>query len=185
MFFVVMISFLISDTLEREWGSFRTSLYVYALIVCQSIAVHLPLVEQGGVTYHYYTALFLAFATVVPHVQFLLFMIVPVKVWMLAAFTGILLFLSALAQPLLFPILILTFLPYLAFAIPALIKRRKQNRSLAQHRARFRSKLKEEDVPPSLHECVVCHRTEDSDPSLDFRVASDGEEYCTEHLPKP
>ena len=36
-----------------------------------------------------------------------------------------------------------------------------------------------------LHECVVCKRTELTDPRLEFRVSSlDDEEYCLEHLPK-
>ena len=32
---------------------------------------------------------------------------------------------------------------------------------------------------------AVCGRSELVAPDLDFRVASDGEEYCVEHLPKP
>ena len=39
--------------------------------------------------------------------------------------------------------------------------------------------------PPeeTLHHCKVCGRTEVSSPELEFRVASDGEEYCAAHLP--
>ena len=36
-----------------------------------------------------------------------------------------------------------------------------------------------------LHQCVVCKRTERDDADLEFRVSSNGEEYCLEHLPKP
>ena len=182
MFIVVQISFMISDTLEREWGAFRTSLYVYALIICQGIAVHLP--GADGVNFNYYTALFFAFATVVPHVQFLLFFIIPVKVWMLATFTGVLMVLGALGNPALFPILLLSFLPYLAFAVPILIKRRKNHQQLTQHRAKFRAKMPRPEEAPPLHQCVECHRTNESNPELDFRVTSDGQEYCVEHLPK-
>ena len=35
----------------------------------------------------------------------------------------------------------------------------------------------------ALHRCEVCKRTEISSPDLDFRVSSDGHEYCVEHLP--
>jgi len=31
----------------------------------------------------------------------------------------------------------------------------------------------------------VCRRTERDNPDLEFRVSSNGEEYCLEHLPKP
>jgi hypothetical protein len=37
----------------------------------------------------------------------------------------------------------------------------------------------------TMHRCEVCGRTEQTAPDLDFRVAKDGHEYCTEHLPKP
>lgn len=36
----------------------------------------------------------------------------------------------------------------------------------------------------ALHRCATCGRTERDDASLDFRVSSDGEEYCEEHLPR-
>jgi Zn-dependent protease len=36
----------------------------------------------------------------------------------------------------------------------------------------------------TLHRCHSCGCTEASSPELDFRVAADGEEYCSEHLPE-
>jgi len=41
-------------------------------------------------------------------------------------------------------------------------------------------------VPPKipLHHCVVCGVTDDRDVGADFRVANDGHEYCSEHLPR-
>lgn len=40
-----------------------------------------------------------------------------------------------------------------------------------------------EDHAPVLHRCVICGETEKSDPSLEFRVASNGADYCRRHLP--
>ena len=37
----------------------------------------------------------------------------------------------------------------------------------------------------SLHRCAVCGKTERDDAALDFRISSDGEEYCEHHLPPP
>ena len=34
-----------------------------------------------------------------------------------------------------------------------------------------------------LHRCVVCGETEESNPALEFRVASNGDDYCHKHLP--
>ena len=36
----------------------------------------------------------------------------------------------------------------------------------------------------ALHHCAVCGATEHEDAYLDFRVGSDGQEYCEKHLPK-
>ena len=34
----------------------------------------------------------------------------------------------------------------------------------------------------ALHHCAICGATELSDPNLEFRVATNGEEYCLPHL---
>jgi Zn-dependent protease len=39
------------------------------------------------------------------------------------------------------------------------------------------------DVESSFHRCAVCGVTERSGKMIGFRVASDGQEYCIEHLP--
>jgi len=54
---------------------------------------------------------------------------------------------------------------------------------IRQRRRRFQAALSQGDNV--LHRCAVCRRTEKDDENLDFRIGSDGEEYCTEHLPKP
>ena len=36
--------------------------------------------------------------------------------------------------------------------------------------------------PTNFHHCKICNRTEVSNPELTFRVARDGEEYCSDHL---
>jgi hypothetical protein len=35
----------------------------------------------------------------------------------------------------------------------------------------------------ALHRCVVCGETEESNPALEFRVATDGLDYCQRHRP--
>jgi len=58
---------------------------------------------------------------------------------------------------------------------------------IRQQTAERRRKFDEAKIPETatLHECAVCHRTEATNPDIDFRVARDGQEYCREHLPKP
>jgi len=173
MFFIVNISFLFNDGLESFWGDFRTSLYVYSTIICQSLALHLNIPGFGIV---YYTALFFAFATLFPHVEFRLLAIIPVKVWLLASFSGILLFLLALSTPTFFIFLGLSFLPYFVWAIPTLLRWRKTRSQVASRRQTFETAAKE--GPTTLHRCVICDRTEVSNPELEFRVAESGDEYC-------
>ena len=61
-----------------------------------------------------------------------------------------------------------------------MIRRSRENRQTMQRRARFEAG---KDSSPTLHRCEACGITEATDPHADFRVASDGKEYCTRHLP--
>jgi GlpG protein len=51
--------------------------------------------------------------------------------------------------------------------------------------AKWRKKRKIAYRPAdAFHECVICKRTDATDPHLDFRVGADGREYCKDHLQK-
>lgn len=51
-----------------------------------------------------------------------------------------------------------------------------------QRRNRFRAAMTKND--PYFHQCAVCRRTERDGADLEFRVGLDGQEYCTDHLPR-
>jgi len=72
---------------------------------------------------------------------------------------------------------------YFIFFGPEII----QGARIRQQVAGRRRKFEEAKAPDTatLHECVVCHRTEASNPDMEFRVSRDGQEYCKDHLPKP
>jgi hypothetical protein len=59
----------------------------------------------------------------------------------------------------------------------------RQRKEVAVRRQRFEVQSGSEEEP--LHRCATCGATELTDPSLEFRVARDGEEYCLAHLPRP
>ena len=185
MFIILRISFLFSDSLENEWGEVRTSLYVYATIICQTLALYLSATgffEYASLTNQmFYIALFFAFATLFPNVEFLLFFVLPVKVWIFAAITLATIIYSCLDFPPLFLTYGLAFLPYLVWAIPRLIYWLKYNSQLNARRVKFQSQSKSIQAQ-TLHRCVVCKRTELSNTELDFRVAENGNEYCLDHL---
>jgi len=79
------------------------------------------------------------------------------------------------------PFFLLAFANYLLFAgIPAL-RGGVRLAGAANRRKKFNAnKLPESEA---FHRCATCGKTDASDPALEFRVGTDGEEYCEEHLP--
>ena len=185
MFIILRISFLFSDSLENSWGEIQASLYVYTTIICQALALYLSatgfLPPASLTNQMFYIALFFAFATLFPNVEFLLFFVLPVKVWIFAMISLATIVFSCLSFPPLFLTYGLAFFPYLVWAIPRLYHGRKYRNQLNARRVKFQSQSND-SRGRTLHRCVVCNRTELSDPQLDFRVAENGDEYCLDHL---
>jgi hypothetical protein len=181
-FFMVMIAFMMSEALEGAWGLFKTSLFHYCGILGLIVANFIFPGAMAGSGFLIYGASFLAFATLFPRVEFMLFFILPVQVRFLAMIQAAMMAVAVLGNWLLLPFFLLGIANYLVFAgIPALRGTAKVLES-AQRRKLFRTvKLPEEQ---SFHSCVGCDRTEVTHPELEFRVGPDGREYCNEHLPK-
>ena len=182
-FIAMRISFLVNDVLENFWGELRTSLFVYAVIISQSLIYlfdPIAFAVSGG--NQYYLSIFFAFATLQPQFVFRLFFILPVPVWLIAALAG----LSLVGNCIRIPIYAASFLGpqiiYLTWATPKLIRWMRDRGKLRARRAKFESGRPSREQ--TLHRCAECGKTEISDPELDFRVSPDGEEYCLAHLKK-
>jgi hypothetical protein len=137
----------------------------------------------GGTGIYLTLSLFLAFATLFPDMEVLLLFIIPVKVKWLAWIYVVLLIVGSLFLPLFAKIgIIVSLCNYFLFFGPDFIRAQMQKGKVAVRRAQF----EQNSIPldEAVHRCKVCGRTEISHPQLDFRVASDGGDYCTEHLPK-
>lgn len=182
---IMRISFLVSDSLEHAWGETRTSFYVYGTLICQTAVLGAAAfigIHTGGLGSEvFYLALFFAFATLFPDYEFMIFFVLPVKIWVLAALAAALLVFGALGSPLMLIAYAVCFLPYLVWAIPRLRHWSKYRSEISARRVKFQSKVKGSEAV-SLHRCAICQRTEQSDPDLEFRVAADDEEYCLDHL---
>lgn len=184
-FFALMIAFLFNDSLENTWGVWRTSAYLYLVIIGQIVAnvllaiVGLSPQAEGGM--YVYLAAFFAFATLFPKHTFLLMLIIPVQVWILAAIAGFFLILSALGSVSFLIFTLLTFLPYLWWALPMAIKSGKNRSQVAKRRVKFQSQNKAGEIA-SFHLCKQCGATETSHPDREFRVASNDEEICSNCL---
>ena len=178
--FYLMFTWWLGDLLEGSWGTFRLNAYYFlGMVLCIGSALTFG-ASQGNLFLN--LSLFLAVATLAPDLEILLFLILPVKIKWVALFS------------LIFPAFVLLFGPltekmavvmclgnYLLFFGPAFFKGTLDSHKSRERRQRFDSAKLPVDAP--LHTCVVCQATERTHPDAEFRVSSDGNEYCTDHLP--
>jgi len=79
--FAVYFYYMIGNTLEHEWGSFRLNAYYFVGMLATIIAAF---ITGGTYGLHLNLSLFLAFAYLYPNYEILLFFILPVKIKYLA-----------------------------------------------------------------------------------------------------
>jgi hypothetical protein len=136
--------------------------------------------SSAGSGYYIYASAFFAFATLFPRVEFLMMFIIPVQVRWLATLLAIYYVIGVFRAPILIGYFILGFINYLFWAgIPAL---RGQSRLIKAGNRRRRFQKDSSLDEDTFHRCSTCDRTELSDPTLEFRIAINGKEYCTDHL---
>ncbi len=172
------VFFLIGAALEQQWGVFRFNLFIligYLLTVAAAF-----IAPRYYITNFYFLgSIFLAFATLFPNFEFLLFFILPVKVkwlgWMTAAMYVLGLFSSGLGDRL---CIAAAFINYGIFFGPGLVR----VANAAKRRQTFVAKT---TVPEqqSRHRCAECGITEKDDPSVHFRYCSTcGKCFCADHM---
>ncbi len=181
LIFAVNFVFMVGDGLEGAWGVFKSSLFYYTgilLVLIANFVYPLAIPTSGSVLY---AAAFLAFATLFPKVQIMLFFIIPVQIRFLGMLAGLLIVLTIVAAPILLPFYLVALANYFIWAgIPAL---RGTVRILEAGQRKKRFNAGKIPASEAFHTCVVCKKTDVSDPQLEFRTGQNGEEYCTEHLP--
>jgi hypothetical protein len=182
MFVYLNFLWLVGEGLEQAWGSFKLNLfYLVGLIGTAVAAFAFGVVDVTGTYLN--LSLFLAFATLFPNFPILLFFILPVRVkWLaLLGLVGVTLNLlnGSNAERL---AVVVSLSNYLLFFGGSWVRQWSEQGKVAVRQQQFQlAQHSEEDE--TLHQCKVCARTELSSPDLEFRVASDGEEYCLAHLP--
>jgi membrane associated rhomboid family serine protease len=181
---VVALWFLwfIGDGLERAWGPFRLTLYFLVGMIGTTVAAVVS--NSQFSSQMLFTTLFFAFAHFYPEEIIYVFFILPLKVkWIAWAYAGFLLLGFATQSNSYRLSLVVALSNYLVFFGPGVIRHLRQRKDVAVRRQRFEIQSRSAEEP--LHRCTTCGATEASDPSLEFRVARDGEEYCIAHLPRP
>jgi membrane associated rhomboid family serine protease len=172
----------IGDGLERAWGPFRLTLYFLVGMIGTTVAALLSSSQFSNQML--FTTLFFAFAHFYPEEVIYVFFILPLKIkWIAWAYAAFLLLAFVTQSNSYRMALIAALSNYLIFFGPEVIQQVRHRKEVAGRRKRFEIQSRGDEEP--LHKCATCGATELSDPNLEFRVASNGEEYCLPHLPRP
>ena len=206
---IVFFYYPLGTALERTWGTFRYTLYIFCgvlLTVLGAIVVHFVMggaVDAYGMiiynTYYISLSIFLAFATMAPDQQVLLWFIIPIKMkWMAYVYLAIMawnIFDNIrygrwfMTVPIICSLLNFA-LFYFTTRKPSYNPQRNSYRNNYKKTEPFRnmeprSRAARGNGTVTKHKCAICGRTELDDPTLEFRFCSrcnGNYEYCQDHL---
>lgn len=172
---VVPFLWMINDGLEEAWGSFRLNLYLILGLFCVALGgLVSPVVSSGGVLM---VTLLFAFAFYFPDQEILLFFILPIKIKWIAFFSAAGLMFYFMGESLAVKIhMFCSVLNFILTFTPGFISLMKHRGEVGERRRRFANATAPEAA--FFHQCKVCGKTEVDDPTLDFRVTSEGDEVC-------
>lgn len=213
LFTIIMLLFYynVGSSLERIWGTYRYNVYLFsgmlytiigsflALLIYWLIARTVgaevnPVVVQTASTlfstFYINMSIFLAYAATFPDAQVLLMFVIPVKMkWMGVAYAVLLLIqllggVGSTVFNIFYRIaLVASLLNFVIFWITSR-GRISMSPKQAKRRQEFRSEVKR-NTRVTKHKCAICGRTDEDDPSLEFRFCSKcngNYEYCQHHL---
>jgi len=174
IFFYLMFTWWLGESLEAVWGAFRLNLYYLIGVIGCTVAALVFGISAGN--FLLTLSLLFAIATVAPDEQVLL-LIFPVKLKWLALISlvypwGLLLVVGPLGVK---AMIVVCLANYLVFFGPGWVRRFREGRTI-------RRPSKTSGPLETLHRCEACGVTEVTAPDTEFRVAPDGKEYCSKHL---
>ena len=201
-----MFYFYVGRTLENSWGDFRYTVYILSGIIFTDLGIMITYFIMsalgkpelvgiyvdyglfGASTYYLCMSMFLAYAFMFPDMQVLLYFIIPIKVKWLGYLDIAYLIVEVLRFGLLhyytgMVTVIMSVLNFILFYFAM----KGKTRVTPAHRKRKRQYKKEVRQTQLLtrHKCAICGRTEEDDPTLEFRYCSrckGNYEYCQNHL---
>ena len=213
LFTIIMLMFYynVGTSLERTWGTYRYNVYMFSGMLYTIIGsflaygIYWGLAKAAGTqvsaavvqsastlfsTYYINMSIFLAYAATFPDARVLLMFVIPVKMkWMGIAYAVLLLYqlITGIGIPV-FNIfyriaLVASLLNFIIFWITSR-GRISMSPKQAKRRQEFRSEVKR-NTRVTKHKCAICGRTDEDDPSLEFRCCSKSNgnyEYCQYHL---
>jgi hypothetical protein len=191
--------------MENVWGTLRFNLYYFCGIVMMDIFC---MIFGGAANVTQLNlSLFLGYATLYPSTQFLLLFIIPVKAWIFALVDLCLIAFELIVYPFpynLFSVIALSnyFLFFGADVLNILPMSWRANATRLVRKNKPKSKKNAPKVipfpnagsyqassasakAPYSHQCIVCGRTDVTNPELEFRYCSrcsDYRCYCEDHI---
>jgi len=141
IFFALYFYYIIGNSLENLWGSFKLNIYYLVGMIGTTIAALLTGYSDAT---HLNLSLFLAFAYLFPNYEVLLFFIIPVKMkylaWLNWAFIAFRVIFGTFAQKI---IAIVSVINFLLFFGPDIINRIKNRRNVYVNRKNFYRQIEE------------------------------------------
>jgi hypothetical protein len=180
----LMFLWWVGNGLEQALGAFRLNLYYFTGMLGITIAAFFFGGGFGAALLN--TSLLFGFAQFYPDEVIFVMYVIPAKVkWLAWIAAALLAYQFLVSDDWSYRVsLIVALANYIIFFGPEIYRGARTRQEVAGRRRKFEA-AKASAPNETLHQCAVCHRTEITNPELDFRVARDGQEYCREHLPKP
>ena len=198
---IVFFYYPIGTSLERTWGKFRYTLYIFSGILFSVIGAFILYFITGAYgigslfnTYYISLSVFLAYALSYPDMNIYLWFVIPIKMkWMAVVYGAFIIYDMGtyvrsgqwyMVVPIVASLLNFTLFFFSTRNMhrynPKEVKRRKE----------FKKAVASSRVNPATggitkHKCAICGRTEKDDPNLEFRFCSKcngNYEYCQDHL---
>jgi hypothetical protein len=211
---MLLFYFNLGTSLERTWGTWRYNVYIFTGVlltvigsfICMALyyiilgdaltpTVASTLFAAGAwqfSTYFINMSIFLAFAATFPEAQVMLMFVIPVKVKWLGVVYGIFLIVELFeyySQGMYYWFAVAAIAASLLNFLIFYLQSRGHtpvNPKQVKRKMEFRQDIRRNARPGiTKHKCAICGRTEQDDPSLEFRFCSKcngNYEYCQYHL---
>ena len=202
---MALFYYQLGTTLERTWGTYRYNVYIFSgilfTVVGSFLCMGVVYLMYGSLpteiasayfykgsyafsTYYINLSIFLAFAATYPDMQVLLMFVIPVKMKWMGILDAVLMLYYVIVGGVFTRFAIIASL--LNFVLYFYRLHRSRISPKQMHRkAQFEKKSNAGRAKVTRHKCAICGRTEEDDPSLEFRFCSKcngNYEYCQYHL---
>ena len=198
---IVFFYYPIGTSLERTWGKFRYTLYIFSGILFSVIGAFILYFITGAYgigslfnTYYISLSIFLAYALSYPDMNIYLWFVIPIKMkWMAVVYGAFIIYdMGTYVRSGQWYMVVPIVASLLNFALFFFSTRNmhRYNPKEVKRRKEFKKAVASSRVNPATggitkHKCAICGRTEKDDPNLEFRFCSKcngNYEYCQDHL---